>query len=145
MHTNTSTEAWFSVSHLKWARLWLLMGLLLITCVFYASFTSRGLPLPRIPYGDKLLHMSAYAVLMGWFVQIFHHHKGRLCIAGLFIAMGIAIEFLQDFYFKRHFDVIDMLANTVGVALALLAGMTWLDSILVAIERAWVRRFGHAS
>ncbi|MDO6460515.1 VanZ family protein [Granulosicoccaceae sp. 1_MG-2023] len=137
-------KIWFSVAHLKWARLWLLLGALLVCLIFYLSLTSSGLPVPRFSNADKVFHLLAYGALMGWFVQIFHHHKGRLLIASMFVLMGVAIEFLQAMHPMRHFDVLDMLANFTGVMLALLAGMTWLDSILVRLERLWLALFGNA-
>ncbi|MCB1756349.1 MAG: VanZ family protein [Gammaproteobacteria bacterium] len=131
-------ENWFSVAHLQWARVWLLIGMLLITSIFYLSLTSRQLPIPHFRHVDKALHFAAYGFLMGWFVQIFHNFKGRLVIGLGFIAMGVTIEFLQALHPMRHFDVLDMLANMTGVTLALLAGFTWLDSILVWFEKSWL-------
>ena len=137
-------KIWFSVAHLKWARLWLLVGAFLVTLIFYLSLTSSSLPVPHFRNVDKVLHMVAYGALMGWFVQIFHHQKGRLLIAVAFVLMGIGIEFLQALHPMRHFDVLDMLANFTGVALALLAGLTWLDSILMRLEQIWLHLFGSA-
>ena len=136
-------DDWFSVDHLKWARMWLLMGVLLITAIFYLSLTSASIiPVPHFRHIDKVMHLLAYAVLMGWFIQIFHDRRGRLFVACLFIAMGVGIEFLQGMHPRRQFDVIDMLANTGGVVLALLAGMTWMDSILIWLEKSWLNLTG---
>jgi VanZ family protein len=133
------TDNWFSVAQLQWARLWLLLGGLLITLIFYLSLSAIQLPIPRIPNIDKVMHFTAYCCLMGWFVQIFHHRYGRLLIGLGFIVMGIAIEFLQALHPLRHFDVLDMLANMSGVIIAWAAGLTWLDSILVCTESMFKR------
>jgi len=47
-----------------------------------------------------------------------------VCAAG-FILMGIAIEFLQRMTGYRTFDVFDMLANAVGVALGWSAALVY--------------------
>ncbi len=135
-------DDWFSVKHLRWARLWLLVGALLITAIFYLSLTSSSLPLPRFRHIDKVMHFLAYAVLMGWFIQIFHNRYGRVIVAGCFILMGVGIEFLQGMHPMRQFDVIDMFANMSGVIIALVAGLTWLDSILIWLERSWLNLSG---
>ena len=132
-------ENWFSVDHLKWARLWLLVGALLITMIFYLSLTSHQLPIPSFKNVDKLLHLFAYTVLMGWFVQIFHHRYGRLFFAACFVLMGVTIEFLQALHPMRHFDVLDMAANLAGVGLAWLGGLTCMDSILIWLEKTWLQ------
>ncbi len=129
---------WFSVGHLQWARLWLLVGMLIITMIFYTSLTSSKLQVPHFRHVDKVLHFGVYALLMGWFVQIFHNRTGRLFVAMAFVLMGVMIEFLQAMSPIRHFDVLDMMANFTGVAIAWLAGFTWLDSILVWVEKTWL-------
>ena len=46
----------------------------------------------------------------------------RIAFAVAFITMGVALEFLQGMTGYRTFDVFDMLANAVGVALGWLIG-----------------------
>ena len=67
--------------------------------------------------GDKLGHFAAYGLLMLLFCQIYVLRKTRIAYALAFTAMGIALEFLQGMTDTRTFDVMDMLANTIGVAL----------------------------
>ena len=61
---------------------------------------------------DKWQHGFAYAVLMSWFAQLSPRH---LKLSLLLVAMGIAVEFVQGWGGMRHFDVLDMVANTIGV------------------------------
>lgn len=138
-------DNWFSVAHLHWARLWLLIGMLIIFLIFYLSLASKTPSVVHFDHADKVLHFLAYGVLMGWFVQVFHNRKGRLLIALGFIAMGILIEVLQAQHPMRHFDVLDMLANTTGVTLAWLIGFTQLDSILIWFERMIFRFYQPSS
>ena len=66
---------------------------------------------------DKLEHFAAYGLLMFLFCQIYHRTPTRLVYAAGFIAMGIAMEFLQRMTGYRTFEVLDMVANATGVVL----------------------------
>lgn len=77
-------------------------------------------PLPpqvELEQGDKLGHFAAYGLLTFVFCQIYDQRGTRLAYAAGFVAMGVALEFLQRMTGYRTFDVLDMLANAVGVAL----------------------------
>ena len=63
------------------------------------------------------MHFGAYGLLMSLFCQVYDQSRTRLVYAAGFIAMGIAIEYLQRMTGYRSFDVFDMLANAVGVVL----------------------------
>src|SRR5690606_4565662 len=99
---------------LKKRRLWLSIGCGLLLVIVFMSLTSTTyVPMPGNI--DKLYHASAYAVLMGWWLQLFRNALTRVLLALCFIAIGVGIEFLQSFHPLRYFDVGDMLANTTGV------------------------------
>ena len=70
---------------------------------------------PRVDFAasDKLGHLLAYGALMFWFAQIY---KTRVFYAAGFVAMGIGLEALQGMLGYREADVLDMVANTLGVA-----------------------------
>lgn len=70
-----------------------------------------------IAHGDKLGHFAAYGLLMLWFTQLHVALRSRLAHAGVFVAMGVALEFLQGTLGYRSYDIFDMYANTLGVAL----------------------------
>lgn len=78
--------------------------------------------------GDKLGHFAAYGLLMFVFCLIYSQRATRLAYATGFIAMGVALEFLQGMTDYRTFDLLDMLANATGV-LGVLAGMLVLRSL----------------
>ena len=82
-----------SISHLRFKRLWVGMGALLIGCVVLGSVVS--MPSASVALHDKLLHTIAYAALMGWFAQIYRHDLTRLLLVLGLISMGIGIEFVQ--------------------------------------------------
>jgi VanZ family protein len=85
---------------------------------------------PRVDLtqGDKLGHFAAYGLLMSVFCLIYDRWPRRLVYAAGFIAMGIALEFLQGMTGYRTFDVYDMLANAGGVLLALAAAFALRSS-----------------
>jgi len=84
---------------------------------------------------DKLVHAFAYGCLMGWFAQIFHQHAVRICLVGLFVALGIGMEYLQGLLPTREFELLDMAANASGVLLAWALCYTWIGHILIWFER----------
>jgi VanZ family protein len=76
--------------------------------------------------GDKLGHFLGYGVLMFWFCQLYRRWRTRLGYALGFVALGVSLEFAQRALGTRSYELYDMLANALGVALgwaaALLAG-----------------------
>lgn len=70
-----------------------------------------------VEQGDKLGHLLAYGALMLWFCVLYRPRRVRTLYAAGFIAMGIALEFVQGWLGYRSFEIADMLANTAGVAL----------------------------
>lgn len=79
-----------------------------------------------VDQGDKIEHFAAYGLLMFVFCLIYDQWRRRLGHAAGFIAMGIALEFLQGMTGYRTFDVLDMAANAAGV-LFVLAGALLLS------------------
>jgi len=96
---------------------WALVGLIL-----WLSLTPQP---PQIDFeqSDKVGHFLAYGGLMFWFCQMYHRSRTRLAYAAGFIAMGIAIEFLQRATGYRSFEVYDMVADALGVALGWAAAL----------------------
>ena len=60
---------------------------------------------------------------MFWFCVLYRPLHVRTFYAVGFIAMGIALEFVQGWLGYRSFEVADMVANAVGVALGLTIAM----------------------
>jgi VanZ family protein len=63
-------------------------------------------------FSDKVGHFAAYGLLMFWFARLY---QARIAFAAGFIAMGIALEFAQGALGFRTYEVLDMVANTIGV------------------------------
>lgn len=80
-----------------------------------------SLPPVELAYGDKLGHLAAYGLLMFWFAQLY---AARLFYAAGFVAMGVALEFLQAQTGYRSYELLDMAANALGVLVG------WTVSVL---------------
>ena len=121
---------------LKYRLLWLALGWLLVASVWYLSLTPRP---PQIDLGidffDKISHFTAYATMMGWFMQLYYSLRTRLFYATGFVCMGVAIEFIQGMGPDRLFEYADMLANSAGVLLALLIISSRLQHGLLKFEK----------
>jgi len=93
----------------------------LVATLVWLSLTPQP-PQVDLEQGDKLGHLIAYGGLMYWFCLLYVRKQVRAAYAAGFIAMGIAIEFLQGWTGYRSFEVVDMVADTAGVALGWTAG-----------------------
>ena len=122
------------MNELKLKKLWLTIGWLLIAIIWYLSLTPAPMPDMGIDNTDKLGHFLAYGLLMGWFAQIYHQTKLRILLVIAFILMGIVIEFVQGMTDYRSFQYADMLADSLGVFLALAISRGSLARILLTIE-----------
>ncbi len=113
----------------RFARFWLLLGWVGVGVVVFLSLTSTPIRTTLV-YGDKLGHLLAYAVLMGWFVQLYQR-RAWLLLHALFLALlGVSLEFLQELY-GRHFEYADMAADALGVLLGAASALTpWQDALL---------------
>jgi VanZ family protein len=94
----------------------------MVGAIFWLSLTPQP---PRVDFeqSDKLGHFIAYGGLMFWFCQLYHARRTRLAYAAGFIAMGVAIEFLQRASGYRSFEVYDMVADAIGVLLGWAAAL----------------------
>jgi len=119
---------------LRLRSLWLAAGWLLVFLVVYLSLRPGGALLPET-FIDKLQHVIAYAVLMYWFAGLYALRPVRACYATGFIALGIALEFIQLWSGYRSFDPGDMVADAVGVAAGWLLAPPRTPPMLEAVER----------
>ena len=97
-------------------RLHLAIGWTLIGIILWLSLTPQP-PQVDFEHSDKVGHFLAYGGLMFWFCQLYRARRTRLAYALAFIAMGVAIEFVQGWSGYRSFEVNDMIADGVGVLL----------------------------
>ena len=92
------------------------IGWALVAVIIWLSVTPRPIEL-GVAHGDKLGHLAAYGSVMFWFCQLYTRGATRVAYAAGFIAMGVALEFVQLGLGYRSFEVADMAADALGVAL----------------------------
>ena len=124
---------------LKFHKAWIAIGLGFVVLVIYLSLTPNP-PDLGAPEGMKIGHVLAYGWLMLWFAQIFRSISTRLWLAAIFIALGIALEYMQGLTDYRGFEYSDMLINAAGVVLGLLLGQSVLQNGLAVIETVLMKR-----
>ena len=140
MSFDFSRKGMMAIEHLRFWRLWLFLGLLLVALVFVGSLMSVPASVEPFMLPDKVLHTLAYACLMAWFAQIYRHDLTRLLLVIGLIIMGIGIEFIQGMFSHRHFELLDMIANTSGVVLAWALAYTWVGNVLCWTEGFYCRK-----
>ena len=121
---------------LRFRRLWLAIGWIMIATVFYLSLIPE-LPGPDSPFGDKFNHIFTFTTLMLWFSQLYRSRSQRLIVALGLMAFGIAIEFAQEQTGYRQYEVADMGADAIGIAFGFLLSETPLIRGLHWFERTF--------
>ena len=97
-------------------RLWLAIGWALVAAIVFGS-VMHSPPSLGFEQSDKLEHIGSYGLVMFWFCQLYDARRARLAYALGFIALGVALEFVQGWLGYRDFELADMLADAAGVAL----------------------------
>jgi VanZ family protein len=118
---------------LRWLKLWLAVGWLLIATVIYLSLTPQPIEI-SVEEGDKIGHTLAYFSMMIWFAQLYQRSLHGLWALG-FIGLGAALEFVQGWSGFRNFEYLDMAADTAGVTAGWLLGGTAMAYVLTHMER----------
>jgi VanZ family protein len=124
---------------LRWHRAWTVIGVLVMAWTLWMALTPDPDIALDFPQGDKLLHAFTFTCLMGWWGNIHHSRRGRIGSALLCLGFGIFIEFAQWLDPPRDADALDVLADGVGIALALLLLRTPLAHVLAGVERRLLR------
>jgi hypothetical protein len=125
------------VQPLRLKGLWLaggaaLVGALVVLCLLPAD------DLPAVGASDFVEHATAYLVLMVWFAGLAARARWLGAASGL-LALGASLEWLQGATaLGRVSDPVDMVANSLGIALGLAlayAGlgrwMLWVEALLL--------------
>jgi len=107
----------------------------LVAAVVYFSLARLDVDI-QAEGGDKVAHVVAYALLTFWFMQIYITLWPRVAIAAGLVALGIMLEFLQGYTGYRNFDYVDMISNTIGVALGWIAAPPRVPNLLARLESA---------
>ena len=121
---------------LRARQLWLFVGWTLVFSVVYLSL-APGYIETGVEQGDKFLHAFTYGALMVWFANLYERLARRRMLAAAFVAMGIALEFIQGWTGYRNFEVADMLADAAGVAAGWALAPPRLPNFLRGIEKVF--------
>lgn len=109
------------------------VGWLYAMGIIWLSLTPSP-PQIDVANGDKLGHFLAYGALMFWFCWLYRGWKTRIAFAAGWIALGVALEFVQRATGYRTFELADMAADAVGVLGGALAYLS-LPKPAAAAER----------
>lgn len=127
---------------LRWHYAWVALGGAIMLWVLWMALTpDPGITL-AFSYGDKLLHAATFTCLMGWWGNVYRDRRARGWAALGCLAFGVFIEFVQWLDPPRDADALDVLADGIGIAVALLLLRTPLASVLASVEAWSVRRRG---
>ena len=108
----------------------------MVGIVLYLSLVPSPPEVLDFTFSDKFEHFFAYAVLMGWFAQLYIPKSRQIFIAVALCLLGISMEFIQGWGGHRFFDVADMAANSLGVLLGWWLSSRWLAGCLLRVDRA---------
>ncbi|PKO61091.1 MAG: VanZ family protein [Betaproteobacteria bacterium HGW-Betaproteobacteria-17] len=99
-------------------RLWRGLGWLGVALTLVVSLMPPALDVSS-GHTDKIVHLAGYALLMFWWAQLVTRRRWRLAVA--IMLFGVLIELLQGLTPDRLPDLLDALANSMGVLIGWLA------------------------
>jgi len=115
----------------------LIFGYFLVAVLIYVCLTPNPPDTSGVTFGDKIAHLTGYALLFLWFAQIYQRAAQIKPVIAL-ILLGIAVEIAQSFTDYRTFEYADMLANSAGVIIGWLIAATPLASLLYQLEKRFL-------
>ena len=118
---------------LRFPWFWSALGWLLVAGVSIGSLLP-GDRLPDLFMKDKLVHAGAYLLIMIWFAG-FYERRRHWMIGVLLALFGVGLDLLQALTRTRSFDIADILANLVGIAVGLLLARFLLGGWCQRVER----------
>lgn len=123
---------------LRFKRLWLSLGLLMIAVITVACLMPSS-RLPETGTSDKTNHILSFGTLGFWFGGILVR-RGLLVLGVLLVAFGGAIEIAQGLMqWGRSAEWLDLLADAAGVAIGIALVMTPLGRWAQWVEQRLVR------
>ena len=74
----------------------------------------------QVSLNDILMHFFAYAMLTLWLYLLFSSKNIFLKSILILFIYGLFIELLQDFIPNRHFSIMDIIANSLGIFISIM-------------------------
>jgi VanZ family protein len=120
---------------LAYPRFWSAVGWLLVAGVVVGSL----LPGPTVAeftfsVNDKVMHSSAYCLLMVWFSGLYRR-SFYWAIGAVLLGLGVGLDLLQSLTRTRSVDWRDMVANASGIALGLVLAFYVVGGWCQRLER----------
>jgi hypothetical protein len=129
-----------TATRLRWHRSWVVLGgAIMLFVIWMALMPDPGITL-SFTYGDKLLHASTFCGLAGWWGNVYRSRRARGWIALGCLVFGAFIEFAQSLDPPRDASAWDVLADVLGILVALLLLRTPLARVLANLEAGIARR-----
>lgn len=119
---------------LEYPKIWAAAGWLLVIGVATGSLLPGPVVAELLSWNDKLEHVGSYFALMVWFGGLYPRAKHPLIAAAL-LALGIALDLLQGLTETRSLDMLDIVADGVGLLAGLALSMTVLEGWCQRVER----------
>jgi VanZ family protein len=118
--------------------MWLAISAALVAVIAYSSLTP-DLALPAPEGFDKAEHFIAYCALAVWFTGLYPRARYWRVVTGLLV-LGLGVEVAQGaMQLGRTAEVLDMVANAVGVAAGVLLALVWTGGWAGRFE-SWLAR-----
>ena len=125
---------------LRWHRAWVALGgAIMLFVIWMALMPDPGITL-SFTYGDKLLHASTFCGLTGWWGNVYRGRRARGRIVLGCLLFGVFIEFAQWLDPPRDASGWDVLADVLGILIALLLLRTPLARVLAGLEARFGRK-----
>jgi VanZ family protein len=118
----------------RYAKVWLTLGWLLVAVIVFLSLMPKPPQPLEFEQSDKLYHVIVYMTLMLWFANIYPQRSSQLQLSLGFFVMGVCLELLQGMTEYRTFSYTDLLANGIGISLALYLAKTRLATYLLRLD-----------
>src|SRR5262245_53335983 len=129
---------------LEYRRIWTVLSIVLVGTVIYGSLVPGGVKAVQ-EVGDKWQHGTTYFVLAAWFAGLAPRRNYPWVVTGLLL-LGLSLELLQYVMAADHIadadrvaDPRDMVANTAGIVVGMLAAYVGLGTWAVRVE-SWLAR-----
>jgi VanZ family protein len=120
---------------LRWRTFWLVAGLIGTGFGLYLALRPPGAATPWFPGSDKLEHALSYLAMGLWFAALFERRHLTRVALGL-ISFGVLVEILQAALpYGRAAEWSDLLANGIGIAVAVLLTSALRESWMFSLER----------